>query len=600
MRAVNFLAMVRFAGGHFAVVFLTAAILGVLGVSDARAAEQQAYAAAMSYTTPAISAARGDTLRFTNLDTAGEHDIVSDEADRFASPLLGAGQSALVEGVEKLEPGSYPFHCTLHPWMKGVLTVREAGGGGGGGGEEPTPSGGGGGDDAGEDPPDGSPTPDPMTLAPTAPAEPLGEGAWPVYGHDISNTRDGGQFGPSPQEALSLGPAWSHLSEDGDFTGTPVVSRGLVVMGSRGGTVFALDAATGEAVWERDLLADGEETEARITASAALRGKRVYVPVNAVGKPQIAALDRRTGRVIWRRVIDRQERSDMYGSPQVWKGRVFVGTSGYFGEQVTGVETSARGSVSALSARTGKRLWKTYTVPKGHDGGAVWSTPSIDPEHRRVYIGTGNAYHPPAGPMTDSMIALSIRRGRVVKYFQATANDAWNGVEDSLQSPDADFGSSPNLFTLPDGREVVGQGQKSGVYWVLDRETMEPVWTSLTGPGSFQGGIVGSTAIDGSRVYGTNAITSQVWAVGRQGVPSWTSSDGFSLRYNAVSVANGVVYATDFGGFLTAREAATGVPLAKLSLGAPSWAGVAVAGGSVFTATGSATGSGWIVAYRPR
>ena len=582
--------MARVAGGPLAVILLAASVLGVRCVPQARAAEQQAYAAAMSYTTPAISAARGDTLRFNNLDTAGEHDIVSDGADRFASPLIGAGESALVAGVEKLDPGTYAFHCTLHSWMKGSLSVREGGDGGG----QPSP------DESAGDEPDGTPTPDPMTLASPVPVEPLGEGAWPVYGHDIANTRDGGQFGPSPQEALTLGPVWSHLSEDGDFTGTPVVSRGLLAIGSRGGTVVGLDPATGETLWARDLLPDAKESEARITASAAIRGRRVYVPVNAVGRPQIAALDRRSGKVIWRRVVDRQKRSDMYGSPQVWQGRVFVGTSGYFGEQVTGVETSARGSVTALSARTGKRLWKTYTVPPGHDGGAVWSTPSIDPERRRVYIGTGNAYHPPAGPMTDSMVALSARRGRVVDYFQATAGDVWNGVEDSLQSPDADFGSSPNLFTLADGREVVGQGQKSGVYWALDRQTMEPVWTSLTGPGSFQGGIIGSTAVDGARVYGANAITGQVWAVGHQGVPAWTSSDGFPLRYNAVSVARDVVYATDFGGFLTAREANTGVPLAKLSLGAPSWAGVAVAGGSVFTATGSATGSGWVVAYRPR
>ncbi len=299
-------------------------------------------------------------------------------------------------------------------------------------------------------------------------------------------------------------------------------------------------------------------------------------------------------------MIDKQERSDLYGSPQVWDGKVFVGTSGYFGEQVTGIEVSARGTINALAARDGKRLWKTYTVPEGHDGGAVWSTPSIDPDTGRLYIGTGNAYHQPAGPMTDSMVQLNSKNGKVVDYFQATAGDAWNGVEDSLESPDADFGSSANLFTLADGRKVIGQGQKSGVYWAVDRETMDPVWSSLTGPGSFQGGIVGSTAFDDGRIYGPNSLTSQVWAVGREGLPAWTSSDVTPLHYGAVSVANGVVYSTDVGGFLNARDAATGLPVAKLSLGAPSWAGIAIAGGYVYTATGLASASGWIAAYRPR
>ena len=267
---------------------------------------------------------------------------------------------------------------------------------------------------------------------------------------------------------------------------------------------------------------------------------------------------------------------------------------------MTGVEVSARGSVVALDSRTGKRLWKTYSVPKGTDGGAVWSTPAIDRKRRRLYVGTGNAYHPPAAGTTDSMLMLRARDGAILRHFQATANDAWNGVEDSLSSPDADFGASPNLFRLPDGRRVVGQASKSGLYWALDRVKMQPLWTAFTGPGSFQGGTIGSTAFDGSHVFGPNALTGQVWAIDRGGNLAWTNTDGAPLRYGAVSSANGVVYGNDMSGFLTVREAATGLVLAKLPLGAPSWAGVAIAGGSVFTATGSSGGSGYVVAYRPR
>ena len=215
-------------------------------------------------------------------------------------------------------------------------------------------------------------------------------------------------------------------------------------------------------------------------------------------------------------------------------------------------------------------------------------------------MGTGNAYHPPAAATTDSMLMLRARDGRILRHFQATANDAWNGVEDSLSSPDADFGASPNLFSLPDGRTVVGQASKSGLYWALDRITMQPIWTAFTGPGSFQGGTIGSTAFDGSHVFGPNALTGQVWAIDRAGNLSWTNTDGAPLRYGAVSTANGVVYANDMAGFLNVREAATGLVLAKLPLGAPSWAGVAIAGGSVFTATGSSGGAGYVVAYRPR
>jgi hypothetical protein len=65
-------------------------------------------------------------------------------------------------------------------------------------------------------------------------------------------------------------------------------------------------------------------------------------------------------------------------------------------------------------------------------------------------------------------------------------------------------------------------------------------------------------------------------------------------------VANGIVYTTDLSGHLNARDANTGVVLAKLPLGAPSWGGVALAGGSVFAVTGTQGTSGYVVAYRPR
>jgi hypothetical protein len=66
-----------------------------------------------------------------------------------------------------------------------------------------------------------------------------------------------------------------------------------------------------------------------------------------------------------------------------------------------------------------------------------------------------------------------------------------------------------------------------------------------------------------------------------------------------VATANGVVYSADMNGFLTAREAATGLVLAKRPLGAPSWGGISVDRGTVFAATGTQTDSGFVVAFRP-
>jgi polyvinyl alcohol dehydrogenase (cytochrome) len=279
---------------------------------------------------------------------------------------------------------------------------------------------------------------------------------------------------------------------------------------------------------------------------------------------------------------------------------VYIGTSSLYGE-LNDPEVNVRGSVVALNAATGAMRWKTFTVPDHHDGGSVWSTPAIDPDSGRLYVGTGNAYHAPAADTTDSVLALDAGSGQIVAHAQATADDVWNATEGAAGGPDYDFGASPNLFAAPDGRKLVGAGQKSGTYWAFDRATMKPVWTANTGPGTpVVGGIVGSTATDGHRIYGPDTPAGEVWAIGTDGSPAWFSSDGGPLGFGAVSSGNGVVWSTGLSATLTGRDAATGAIVAKLPLGAPSWGGVALAGGSVFAVTGSQGSSGWVVAYRPR
>jgi polyvinyl alcohol dehydrogenase (cytochrome) len=560
------------------------AVLLTLAAAPAAAAkEQQSYAAAMTFVPPVLTTGKGDPLRFNNLDQLAQHDLDSDAPGLFDSPLVAAGQSALVRGVDTLAAGTYPFHCSLHSWMHGALTVAGAGGGLPGLPKLPSP---------GE-------LPNPASLLPKAPTTPLGPGSWPFYGKDLSGSRDGGENGPSWNEVVNMGPAWSFKSEDGDFTGTPVVTGGTLVVGSFGGTVFGLDAQTGAKKWERDLLTDTQEEHAQINASAAISAGRVYVPVAKVGGPQLVALSLSNGAELWRATLDTQRDSDVYGSPVAWNGNVYIGVSSLFGE-VNEPGVTTRGSVVALTAATGARVWKTFTVPAGHDGGAVWSTPAVDAATGRLYVGTGNAYHAPAADTTDSIVAFDARNGTIVGHLQATTEDVWNATSNKLAGPDFDFGASPNLFIGADGRKLVGEGQKSGLYWAADRSTLEPVWKTRVGPGSQAGGIIGSTAYDGKRIYGPVTPAGLIWSLNPKGGVSWLSADADPLHFGSVSVANGVVYSIDMLGFLNAREAGTGLPLAKLPLGAPSWGGVAIAGGSVFAVTGTQGANGYVVSYRPR
>jgi len=414
-----------------------------------------------------------------------------------------------------------------------------------------------------------------LTLVATRPAA----ADWPMYGHDLANSRSAGAAGPARSQVGSLRRAWKFKSSNGDFTGTPVVAGGRLVAGTNLGSIYALDPATGKMLWSRKV---GQP----INGSAAIDphapgGGMVFVPVAKLGSPRLLALSLRTGAVRWQRVLTRQPGADVFGSPVYWRGTVYIGTSGQGND-----ESTARGSVLAFHEATGRLRWRTFTVPPGHDGGAVWSTPAIDTFSGRLYVGTGNAYHPPAAGTTDAMLALSASSGRILGHYQSIPGDVWE-ADDPTGGPDYDFGASPNLFASREGRPLVGEGQKSGTYWALDRATMRPVWHKAVGPGSqFDGGI-NSTGYDGTRIYGTDAIDSQVFALGRGGATQWNSLDTGTAHFSTVALGNGVVYSADSAGFLTARDAATGKVLTKIPLGHPTFGGISVVRRAVYVAIGT-------------
>jgi plastocyanin len=175
---------------------------------------------------------------------------------------------------------------------------------------------------------------------------------------------------------------------------------------------------------------------------------------------------------------------------------------------------------------------------------------------------------------------------------------------------DMDFGASPNLIHVGQ-RLLVGAGQKSGYYHLIDGKTMKPVWQTPVGPPSAVGGIVGSTAYDGTRVYGPITIGGYVWSLDRaSGTPAWVTPIADGAHWgNPVSTAGGIVYTVGLTGFLDAYDGATGVPLLHHWMGADiasdngiaaSWGGVAIARHTVYAAIGM-TGlpNGYVIAYRP-
>lgn len=440
-----------------------------------------------------------------------------------------------------------------------------------------------------------------MLLAAAAIATVLPGGAsadWPSYGHDLANSRDAGVAAPTPREARTLARRWTFRVGTGGVTGTPVVAGRTAVVVSSRCVVYALDVATGKLRWKHRLLRLGC---AYMPGSAAIDRGVVYVAMGSkrLRGPQVVAMTLDRGAIRWRAYLDPgQGFADVYGSPTVWNGDVFVGISA-IGEEEGYNRAHVRGAVIALDAATGALRWRTYIVPPGFDGGAVWSTAAVDPAAGVVYVGTGNAYHQPAAPTTDSIVALDPAAGAMLGFFSAVQGDVFLDKHPG-NGPDADFGASPNLFTATDGRPLVGELAKDGRYWALDRRTMAPVWSRRTGTVNV-GGALASTAYDGARVYGQND-QGQVWALDpATGSQLWSTHRHGLLNFSPPAVGNGVLYSLESTGFLDARRTIDGRVLARLPLGQTAWGGVSIAGRTVLAVTGTdESGHGFVVAFRPR
>src|SRR4051812_321251 len=121
---------------------------------------------------------------------------------------------------------------------------------------------------------------------------------WPMYGHDVTNSRSAAD-GPGRRQVKQLRQAWRFSVDDGAVFGTPAVRGRTLVAAADGGTTFALDTRTGKLLWKRD-------AGSRVRASPAIAGGRVLVPVARYGAPYLLALDLKTGRKLWRGVLDRQ------------------------------------------------------------------------------------------------------------------------------------------------------------------------------------------------------------------------------------------------------------------------------------------------------
>jgi polyvinyl alcohol dehydrogenase (cytochrome) len=422
-----------------------------------------------------------------------------------------------------------------------------------------------------------------LTMAQDATPVAPGSTDWPMYGYDLSGDKASAASGLSAVNVDSLTPLWE-VQVDGPVSATPVIVDHVAYVGAYDGTLSAIDLQSGELRWTYATGAMVTEPNLKIplgiSGSAVVSDHLILVGDAAA---VVHALERATGNVRWTRKIDDQPQASIWSSPVVSGDKVFIGVASI------AKEVGFRGSVVALDVTTGDLRWKTYMVPEGADGAGVFAVPAIDERRGVLYVGTQNAYSPNPAPYGNpvSVVALDTRNGDIKWAFNAPPGGGHTAPTD-----DVGFSASPNLFTVKihgQTRDLVGEGQKSGDFWALDRDSGNVVWKATVSPAGFLGGMEGTSAVADTiiAVPATNwpnfdgPATGMVTALDAiTGKILWTSTQDAPAA-SPVAIANDLVLHAGLDGVLHVYALATGDELWHAELGASVSGGIAVGEGVV-------------------
>src|SRR2546426_3266444 len=269
---------------------------------------------------------------------------------------------------------------------------------------------------------------------------------WLTYSGDYTGQRHSPLTQITPANVNRLAAQWTFQTDLSPFMSTgrpgglqsvPLVLDGVLYFAGTHNHVWAIDARSGRQIWQyqRDMPADVPSLTTRgLTRGLSVLGNRLFL---GTLDAHLVALDIKTGKVIWDTLIeDYKKYFSVTSAPLVISNdKVITGIGG-------GDRGAYRFFIDAYDTETGKRLWRSYTVPAEGEpgsetwagksvlraGGATWTTGSYDPELNLVYWGTGNPYGASESRLGDnlytaSMIAFDGDTGKLRWYYQLVPHD---------------------------------------------------------------------------------------------------------------------------------------------------------------------------------
>ncbi len=320
-------------------------------------------------------------------------------------------------------------------------------------------------------------------------------GSWLAHGR----TRDEQRYSPldrlNRENVAELGLAFSYATGTRrGLEATPLMVDGTLYTTGSWSRVYAIDARTGQERWTYDPRVPGAKgrdacCDVVNRGVAVWRGRVYFGTIDG----RLIALDAATGELVWEtQTTDPERPYTITGAPRVVKGKVVIGNGG--------ADLGVRGYFSAYDADTGALVWRFYTVPGSIEGphehpelavaattwskdsmfevglgGTVWDSFAYDPELDLLYAGVGNgspynrARRSPGGGdnlFLTAILAVRPDTGRMVWHYQTVPGEFW------------DYTATQHIMLADlqiegESRKVLMQAPKNGFFYVIDRATGE-------------------------------------------------------------------------------------------------------------------------------
>ncbi len=274
----------------------------------------------------------------------------------------------------------------------------------------------------------------------------------------------------------NLVPVWNYsFADDRSAQSQPIVYQGVIYITNHNATM-AVDAKTGKQIWKTKVEYPAE-TPRIVCCGIINRGGAIHEGklFRTTLDAHVIALDMKTGKELWRqKAADIKEGYSMTVAPLVADGVVITG--------ISGAEFGTRGFIDGWDPQTGKRLWRTHTVPSPEEpggdtwkgdtwklgGGSTWITGSYDPELNTVYWGVGNpgpfnaAVRPGDNLYTCAVLALEPKTGKIKWHYQFSPNNPfdYDAVAEMVLA-DMTIEGKPT--------KVLMDANRNGFFYVLDR-----------------------------------------------------------------------------------------------------------------------------------